>query len=371
MEEVQAQLHQLAIKLQVSEDRQRANEGKIASLSNSLNEFQVNTIPTEYHDIITTITNGDTTIIIQLDSYRSIPEFSGDKNQYRSWREQVTRRMRLIENLKTHPKYEAALGIIRAKISGIASDILINNNTAYNIDAIIDRLDFSYSDQRPLYVVESELTSLKQMNKSLQEFYDAVNQALNTVISKIVMTYKIDSEQKSLITETQQKAIRTFIMGLSSPMMRVTLYRHAPKTLAKAFAIAQTVYYDNQYLQLDRNRESQKCYVNKQQIQHKPDFKYNFENPRQKFQPKMNDKPEQMEIETSNRFKQSTNWRRPEQQTPIQKREFDGSGQHTRKMQRINHLNDDKDIPNMEHIPDDLISNTSEGTETASAFLEE
>lgn len=74
--------------------------------------------------------------------------------------------------------------IIRAKITGAASDILINNDTAMNIDAIIDRLDFSYADQRPLYVIEAEITTIRQGGKTLQEFYDAINQALNMVLRK-------------------------------------------------------------------------------------------------------------------------------------------------------------------------------------------
>lgn len=94
--------------------------------------------------------------------------------------------MKQIEAHKTHPKYAAALSIIRAKITGPASDILINNNTAHNIDAI----------------VEAEMTSLKQNSKTLQEFYDAINQALNMVLTKITMTYKEAAEQKSLIAET-------------------------------------------------------------------------------------------------------------------------------------------------------------------------
>lgn len=143
--------------------------------------------------------------------------------------------MSQIKALKEHPKYAAALSIIRAKISGAASDILINNNTAHNNDGIIDRLDFSYSDQRPLYVIEAEMTMMKQHNKSLQEFYDTINQALNMVLTKITMTYKEKAEQKSLMIESQSKAIRTFITGLDSPLIRTTLYGNMPKTLAQAF----------------------------------------------------------------------------------------------------------------------------------------
>lgn len=168
---------------------------------------------TPYQDITTTINSGDQ---IQLESYRSIPEFSGDKSQYQSWKSQVTRRMQMIEDYKTHPKYEAALGIIRAKITGAASDALTNNKTVYNIDAIIERLDASYADQRPLYIIEAEMTSIRQGGKSLQEYHDMINRALNLVISKIMLTYSIEAEQKALISQAQVKAIRTFIIGMKS-----------------------------------------------------------------------------------------------------------------------------------------------------------
>lgn len=253
---------------------------------------------------------------------------------------------------------------------------MINNNTAYNIDAIIDRLDFSYADQRPLYVVEAELTSIKQVNKNLQEYYDAINQALNTVITKVVMTYKKDDEQKLLIQEIQQKAIRTFIMGLNGPMMRATLYGHAPKTLSKAFAIAQTVYYDNQHLHLDRGRELPEPQVNGQQQNKKNP---NLVSSQQPFQNQVNAKPEPMDIDESNRYKQSTNWRKPDQNANEMKRSFESSRQYTQphqKMQKIYQLQGD--VPEQSlaveaptDIPDDLISNASCETTTASAFLDE
>lgn len=371
-DEILAQIELLKAKLLVSENRQKESEGKIETLNNSLNSFQVNSLPTEYKDIITQIPNAES---IQLEPYKCIPEFTGNKNQYRSWREQVVRRMETIREFKESPKYEAALGIIRAKISGAASDVLINNNTAYNIDAIIDRLDFSYADQRPLYVVEAELTSIKQSGKSLQEYYDAINQALNTVITKIVMTYKRDDEQKSLINETQLKAIRTFIMGLNSSMMRSTLYGHEPKTLSKAFAIAQTVYYDNQHLQLERNRETSKLH-GQQQPKRNPNFDYS--KPQYHAQKQANVKPEAMDVDESNRYKQSNNWRKPEQNSNEMKREVESSRQYTQpnqKKQRVYQLQDDREeslaVEASTHIPDDLISNASCETTTASAFLEE
>lgn len=362
IEELREQLHQVQIQLQ-----------------NLNRSYPVQTI-VQHEDVNTVIMSGDQ---IQLESYKSIPEFSGNKNQYRSWRNQVMRRMGMIENLKGHPKYEAALGIIRAKITGAASNVLTNNKTSYNIDAIIERLDLSYADQRPLYIVEAEMTSIKQSSGTLQEFYDAINQALNLVISKIVMTYPTMDEQKSLIAEAQQKSIRTFIIGLKSYTMRNILYSHKPRTLAEAFTTAQTVYYDNQYLQLDQNRGFQKNQTRLQQQKPTPKFNVNL-NCNNEQQQVIQREP--INMDPSNKLKQATNWRQPNRQsyTPMngpQRRDFGASRQQPYGIQKINQLQDNESNPNKgyegdvcDEIPDDLISNASHESiesNTASTFLSE
>lgn len=152
-DDIQAQLDQLLAKVQVGEDRQKTCETRLDNLDENLNQFQQTEVTSKFEDIATDITSGEQ---IVLDPYKAIPEFSGEKIQYRSWREQVMRDMGVISRFKTHPKYQAALAIIRAKITKGASDVLISNKTAFNIDAIINRLDFAYADQRPLYIVEAE-----------------------------------------------------------------------------------------------------------------------------------------------------------------------------------------------------------------------
>lgn len=379
--ELRAQIQQLLT-------RQTALENQAARSGRPLQDT------VQYQDIITAIQSGDQ---IQLESYRAIPDFNGDKNQYRSWRNQVSRRMNMIGELKTHPKYEAALGIIRSKITGPASDVLTNNKTAYNIDAILNRLDTTYTDQRPLYIVEAEMTSLKQNNKSLQEFHDEINSALNLVISKIVLTYNTVEEQKVLVEEAQQKAIRTFIIGLRSNATRQILYSQNPMTLATALATAQTVYYDNQYVHLDQNREAvrqkqpnfQKNVQNigPQQIRRFPtEFKVNMncnQPQQQPFQPRAF-KNEQMEMDNSNRFGQPSQWRQPYAQPNTlvngpQQRELNSTRpQQPNKIQRINQLADDEDDPSNGYegdmtntIPGDAISDAANEINLSSIFLDE
>lgn len=360
---------------------------------------------TTYVDIATHITSGDE---IQLESYRSIPEFSGDKKAYRSWRNQVVRRMELIRAFVAHPKYEAALAIIRAKITGAASDILTNNKTSYNINAFIERLDMAYTDQRPLYILEGEMAHITQANRSLQEFYDMINQSLNLVISKITLSYPTLNEQQPLIAEAQEKAIRTFIVGLRSQAIRNILYSHKPRTLPDAYTTAQTVYYDTQYLHLDSNRDYQRrdlqprtqnsqgfvrpqqrvlpanYYPNVQPIRAFPianNVNMNCNPPQHRVQQRGN-QPEPMEVDPSNRIRQNFNWKQP---NPPQKREYNSSRQQMQphnKIQRINQLRDSNGDPNEgyegdihDDIPDVLISDTishaSPQSTTASAFLVE
>lgn len=382
IEELRAEIEEVLSRLQVSENKldvlarmQASNEENTArSTSDGL---------ADYEDIETSITHGDQ---IQLESYRSIPEFNGDKKRYRSWRNQVSRRMKMIERFKTHPKYEAALGIIRAKITGAASDTLTNNQTAYNIDAILERLDASYADQRPLYVIEAEMTSIRQSGKSLQEYHDAVNQALNLMITKITLTYKTIEEQRALVSLAQIKAIRTFIIGLKSLAMRNILYGGKYRTLADVYTTAQTVSYDDQYLQLGQCREGQfgqqnpprKFYSGMQQQNMPAKLNVNM-NCNQKTAQQMN-KVEPMDVDSSNRFRQSSNQRQPYQpMNGPQKRDYNSSRQYTpNKMQRINQLEDSDCNPNegyegdiCDDIPDELISHSSLGTDKASAFLAE
>lgn len=345
----------------------------------ALTQIRPTVIAEEYTDIVPIYVSGDT---IQLDAFKVIPEFTDDRKVYRSWRTQVEKLMSQISSFKTHPKYATALSISRAKITGTASDIFINNNTALNIDAIIDRLDFSYADQRPLYVIEADMMNIKQQSKTLQEFYDAINQALNMVITKITMSYKEKAEQKSLINENKKKAIRTFITGVNSGIIRTTLYGNMPTSLSKAFAIAQTVQYDNQHFQLDIKIQEQQRHAQKHN-EMKPNFNSNFryqtqqvtQAPKPKFEQQQ--KPTPMEIDSSKQFVQQ-NWQAEKRQreASFQFNKPQPSFQHLNKQQRVNHVDEAAEIQSvydagsLENNFESETDNTEDNTRE-SVFLEE
>lgn len=205
------------------------------------------------------------------------------------------------------------------------------------------------------------MTMIKQSNKSLQEYYDTINQALNMVLTKITMSYKEKAEQNSLTIESQSKAIRTFITGLNSSLIRTTLYGNMPKTLSQAFAIAQTIQYDNQHLQLDHQFG-----LHQQKIMKKPtnDVKPGF-NPNFRYQPqqstqapkqgtfiphyKQQQKMTPMEVDSSGQNIQRKQFQPQRNDFQPMKREREPSFQHMNKHQRVNHVDAPDDIHSIYH----------------------
>lgn len=196
------------------------------------------------------------------------------------------------------------------------------------------------------------MTSIRQYDKTLHEYYNAINQALNTVITKIVLEYQHEREQAALITEAQRKAIRTFIVGLRSQIMRHILYGQQPKTLQEAYAIAQTVHYDSDHLQLNKNPAAKA----QPRIQAPQQMGVDTNQPRGKLE--TGDKG----INNANQFKQ--NWQKQEN-----KREY-YQGKPQGKIQKINQVTDDKS-DDEGNIEEDAMSNVSIMTQESSAFLDE
>lgn len=182
---------------------------------------------------------------ISLDMFKTLPEFSGERNKYSAWRNSAMNVMKIFNGHTDKPKYFEALNIVRNKIVGAASDALTNYNTVFNFDAIIARLDFTYADKRPVYIIEQELIVLQQKNLSIEDFYDEVNKKLNVLINKINMTHKEKRIAQAMIKDASDKALRTFVTGLNGNFGRI-LYASNPTTLPEAYAKLQTIVNDQE-----------------------------------------------------------------------------------------------------------------------------
>lgn len=93
------QIRQMAAQLQLNENKREELENRVETMnvSERANIIQISQEGggCDETDIEPNISSGDQ---IQLESYKTIPEFSGKQHEYRSWRNQVYRRMKIISN---------------------------------------------------------------------------------------------------------------------------------------------------------------------------------------------------------------------------------------------------------------------------------
>lgn len=208
----------------------------INELSNRLRALEPTALVVEHKpiEIITGVQCDET-----LDIIKSVPEFRGDANRYVSWRQAAVTAHKLFEPFAGSSKYYQAVAILRNKIIGNADSVLSTYNTVLNFHAIIERLDFAYSDKKSIYTLEQELSTLRQGQKTLLQFYDEVEHKLTAIVNKVLMSHQNDpSLIASFNIKYRQDALRVFISGLRKPLC-TTLFSCKPTDLPSALAMAQ------------------------------------------------------------------------------------------------------------------------------------
>jgi len=103
---------------------------------------------------------------------KSVREFKGEEDKYVCWRKSAEIAMR--QYARGSERFFSALLILRIKITGTANDALTHNGTVLNFDAILARLDFVFSDKRPIHIIEQDLGVLGQGKLSIMEYYGLV-----------------------------------------------------------------------------------------------------------------------------------------------------------------------------------------------------
>lgn len=314
-----------------------------------------------------------------LDVIKSLPDFEGKPETYVSWRQAAHTAYKIFEKFEGSSKHYMAVAIIRNKVKGPADMVLSSFNTVLNFKAIIARLDFTYSDKRPIYLIEQELSTLRQGNLTLLEYYDEVEKKLTLLVNKTIMTY--DREIASSINEKyRMDALRVFISGTRKGLSDV-LFAARPSDLPSALALAQEVESNHQRYQFatnyarsleynkrngpDTNRNGGNASLGHEargtQPAKNPYFAKNqgFTN---RF-PQRQDAVEPMDIDQSSRFRQTTKFQ-PMNNAPAQNQMHDGGhAQYGRwmkrpkdssarltgpKHQRINHISHEDVIPEEE-----------------------
>lgn len=220
-----------------------------ATLRNRLEHIPMNPVINQPHAaaLEPKVATYNTPDEINLEIFKSLSTFDGTKSNYRLWREDATRLMNSISGHSNSNRYVEALTIVKSKIVGPAANILLNHNTIFNFEAILNRLDYTYCDQRPLYVLKDELTKLTQGKSSLSEFHDEVSKALTVVTSKIAMSGDPPESIQCMTAHAMEDAVRTFKNGINDNFIRSTLYGNPIKDLEHAYAISQTIEHDNNH----------------------------------------------------------------------------------------------------------------------------
>lgn len=174
-----------------------------------------------------------------LDAVKTLPEFNGAQEQYVSWRQAAKAAYKLYEGFVGSSKHYQAVLIIRNKIRGPADSLLASFNTVLNFEAIINRLDFTYSDKRPIHLLEQELATLRQGGLSINNFYEEVEKKLTLLTNKTIMSQ--DAAQAQYINEKYRAdALRVFVSGLRRGLTD-TLFAAQPADLPSALALAQEI----------------------------------------------------------------------------------------------------------------------------------
>lgn len=172
-----------------------------------------------------------------LDAVKSLPEFNGSQEQYVSWRQAAMAAYELFKPHEGSSRHYLAVLIIRNRIRESADAALASFNTVLNFDAIVARLDFTYSDKRPLHLLEQELATLRQGPLSIIQFYEEVEKKLTLLTNKTTMTHET---QGYMNEKHRADALRVFVSGLRRNLTDV-LFAAQPRDLPSALAMAQEI----------------------------------------------------------------------------------------------------------------------------------
>lgn len=330
----------------------------------------------EYKEISVNLTSVND---ISLEMFKSLPEFNGERSKYSAWRNSALNVMKIFDGHTDKPKFFEALNIVRNKITGPASETLTNYNTVFNFDAMISRLDFTYADKRPIYLIEQEMIVLQQRNLSIEDFYDEVNKKLNALINKINMTYKEKNIARAMVANAAEKALRTFVTGLRGNLGQI-LYASNPTTLPEAYAKIQTIANDQERIRF-ANQFNQPSSNKSDGSRINPAFKPKIVKPfQQQFNRPFNavqrqfDKPEPMDIDKSSmEVNIGKNDKRP------RSGQYSNSFNNQMKVRRINMINGSTESGEISDEPlikpDEIENEVNDGAEstceTASVFLGE
>lgn len=188
------------------------------------------------------------------DVVNSLREFSGNSNEYGSWKKSVERILNYFEPLKGTTKYYGILNVVRNKIVGNADSALEAYSTPLNWDRIVKCLNLHYSDKRDLSTLEYQMTTMVQRG-SIRQFYEEVNRHLSMILNKISAMYTNEEALEAMTNAYRDKALDTFIRGLKGDLPRLLSTRE-PTDLQHALHLCMKL--ENMNYRIDHSQTNKR-----------------------------------------------------------------------------------------------------------------
>lgn len=159
------------------------------------------------------------------DLVKSLKEFSGQPEEFNSWKKSVERILHVYGHTRGTPRYYAILSVIRNKIVGHADIALESYNTPLNWDSILKCLNMHYADKRDLGTLEYQLTTLIQGHNTIPDFYQMVYQHLSLILNKLSSSEMGQESLRNMTKAYREKALDTFVRGLKGDLPRLLSIR--------------------------------------------------------------------------------------------------------------------------------------------------
>ena len=159
-----------------------------------------------------------------------------------------------LDQIPLNPMIQQQPKVLKPKVASYGRGIY--HNTIFNFEAILNRLDYTYCDQRPFYAVKHKLIKLTQCKPSLYEFHYQVSKALTAITSKISMCVDPSETIKCMTANAIEDAMRTLKTRINNDFIRSTLYGNPIKDLEHAYAVAKAIEHDNIHKNIVNQREN-------------------------------------------------------------------------------------------------------------------
>lgn len=152
------------------------------------------------------------------DIVNNIPPFSGRRSDFFSWCENVERVMHLYQNFIATPEYIGIINAIRNKVVGDANSFLVTQRTPLVWEDIKKALTTRYSDVRDYNTLQFQLMSLKQNNKSYEQFYNDITHILFLIKNKIAEGNETPENFARVAKVYEDMAMEVFLRGVDESM---------------------------------------------------------------------------------------------------------------------------------------------------------